>query len=348
LESYWPGALYRTLAEQPCVLVTVISVKGSAPRAVGARMIITAEGQAGSIGGGNLEFQATGAAREMLRVASEARAENRPYGLGPALNQCCGGAVTLLFECLLTQHTPWLEALQDAKCRSGAATLVTALDRNTVSKWLLFHPGADEARVPHEVPHEVPPEVLQAALAYRAEPGDAPVLLSLGGQRYLLEAPRDQRIPLAMFGAGHVATALADILRQMPVDLVWIDSRAEQFPAWARDVGRVVVAADPVNEVAGLAPGSCYLVMTHSHELDEDLCHAILERGDAAWLGLIGSASKRRRFVHRLGQRGLNEPQLQRLVCPVGMAGISGKRPATIALAIAAQLLQEQVPEGWR
>jgi xanthine dehydrogenase accessory factor len=88
--------------------------------------------------------------------------------------------------------------------------------------------------------------------------------------------------------------------------------------------------------------------MTHSHELDEDLCHAILERGDAAWLGLIGSASKRRRFVHRLGQRGLNEPQLQRLVCPVGMAGISGKRPATIALAIAAQLLQEQVPEGWR
>jgi len=344
LDSYWPEALYRELADPPCVLVTVISVKGSAPRAVGARMVITADGQAGSIGGGNLEFQATLAAREMLRVASEARQENRPYGLGPALNQCCGGAVTLLFECLLTQQTPWLEALQDAECRSGAATLVTALDRDTVSKWLLFHPGADEAREPHEVPHEV----LQAVLAYRTEPGDAPLLLNLGGQRYLLEAPRDQRIALALFGAGHVATALAGILRQMPVNLAWIDSRAEQFPAWAGDVGRVVVAADPVNEVAGLAPGSCYLVMTHSHELDEDLCHAILERGDAAWLGLIGSVSKRRRFVHRLGQRGLGETQLERLVCPVGIAGISGKRPATIALAIAAQLLQEQIPEAWR
>lgn len=344
MDSYWPEALYLKLADQPCVLVTVISVKGSAPRAVGARMVIDAHGQAGSVGGGNLEFQATLAAREMLREASEARQENRPYGLGPALNQCCGGAVTLLFECLLKQQTPWLEALQDAHCRSGAATLVTALDRNTVSKWLLFHPEADEARVPHEVPHEV----LQAALAYRAEPGDAPVLLNLGGQRYLLEAPRDRRIPLALFGAGHVATALADIIRQMPVDLAWIDSREEQFPAWAGDVATVIVAPDPVAEVAGLAPESCCLVMTHSHELDEDLCHAILERGDAAWLGLIGSRSKRRRFVHRLGQRGLSEPQLERLVCPVGMAGISGKRPATIALAIAAQLLQEQVPEGWR
>jgi xanthine dehydrogenase accessory factor len=344
LDSYWPETLYRKLAEQPCVLVTVISVKGSAPRAVGARMVITADGQAGSIGGGNLEFQATGAAREMLRVASEARAEHRPYGLGPALNQCCGGAVTLLFECLLTRQTPWLEALKDAENRRGAATLVTALDRDTVSKWLLFHPGADEAKEPHEVPHDV----LQAAQAFRAEPGDAPVLLSFGGQRYLLEAPHDQRIALALFGAGHVATALADILRQLPVELAWIDSRAEQFPDWAGDLARVVVTADPVTEVAGLAPGTCYLVMTHSHELDEDLCHAILERGDAAWLGLIGSRSKRRRFVHRLGQRGLSDEQLERLVCPVGMAGISGKRPATIALAIAAQLLQEQVPEGWR
>ncbi|NND43925.1 MAG: xanthine dehydrogenase accessory protein XdhC, partial [Xanthomonadales bacterium] len=87
---------------------------------------------------------------------------------------------------------------------------------------------------------------------------------------------------------------------------------------------------------------------THSHELDEDLSAAIQDRRDFAWLGLIGSVSKRRRFVHRLARRGIPEDQLERLVCPVGAAGIRGKRPATIALSIAAQLLQDVVPAGWR
>ena len=88
--------------------------------------------------------------------------------------------------------------------------------------------------------------------------------------------------------------------------------------------------------------------MTHSHELDEDLCHAILNRGDFSWLGLIGSMSKRKRFEHRLAKRGIEQKQLDSLTCPVGMAGITGKRPATIAVSIAAQLLMEIVPESWR
>ncbi len=96
---------------------------------------------------------------------------------------------------------------------------------------------------------------------------------------------------------------------------------------------------DPVAEVAKVGAGRIFIVMTHSHRLDEDICLQILQRGDFAWLGLIGSETKRRRFVHRLGQRGIRPSLLQRLICPIGLSGIHGKQPATIALSLAAQLM---------
>jgi len=88
--------------------------------------------------------------------------------------------------------------------------------------------------------------------------------------------------------------------------------------------------------------GCIFVVMSHSHTLDEEICHAILQRDDFRFLGLIGSATKRKRFVHRLRQRGIAKDQLERLVCPIGLAGIHGKQPATIALSLAAQLMMEQ------
>ena len=80
--------------------------------------------------------------------------------------------------------------------------------------------------------------------------------------------------------------------------------------------------------------------MTHSHRLDRDLVEAILRRGDFAYCGLIGSRTKRRRFESRLEAKGLSEELLSRLTCPIGIPGITGKRPAEIAVAVAAQLLQ--------
>ena len=85
--------------------------------------------------------------------------------------------------------------------------------------------------------------------------------------------------------------------------------------------------------------GSIFVVMTHSHQLDEEICLQILQRDDFAWLGLIGSETKRRRFVLRLGQRGIGPAHLERLVCPIRLCGIGGKEPATIALSLAAQLM---------
>ena len=90
-----------------------------------------------------------------------------------------------------------------------------------------------------------------------------------------------------------------------------------------------------------MPPGSYYLVMTHSHPLDLDICDRILRRGDAAYCGLIGSLTKRRRFEKRLRQQGLSQSVIETLVCPIGVEGISGKKPAEIAIAVAAEILRE-------
>jgi xanthine dehydrogenase accessory factor len=81
-------------------------------------------------------------------------------------------------------------------------------------------------------------------------------------------------------------------------------------------------------------------VLTHSHELDLRITTAILERGDFGYLGLIGSVTKRARFLHRFEHRGLDAHLLARITCPIGLPGIDGKEPEVIAVAVVAQMLQ--------
>ena len=80
--------------------------------------------------------------------------------------------------------------------------------------------------------------------------------------------------------------------------------------------------------------------MTHSHALDFDVCDRILRRGDARYCGLIGSVSKRRRFEKRFRQQGMPQAVIDTLVCPIGVDGINGKKPAEIAVAVAAEILK--------
>lgn len=338
LQGYWPETLHRELGRGPGVLVTVLRVRGSAPREVGARMWVTASGQVGSIGGGRLEFEATQGARQMLEPGSGQRQAQQHYGLGPALNQCCGGAVTLLFEVCDDPDANWLATLQSADARCGDCVLVTAIDRDPVSREIVT--GDQQGNLPAPV--------AQRARQMCTDEAALPELVAAGDESFLLERLQEQALPLALFGAGHVATAFVALARPLPFRIQWIDSREQVFPHWAEQTAEVIECPDPVARVTRLAPGTACLVMTHSHELDENVCAAILNRRDFAWLGLIGSVSKRRRFVHRLARRGIPGDQLERLVCPVGAAGIRGKRPATIALSIAAQLLQDVVPAGWR
>lgn len=151
--------------------------------------------------------------------------------------------------------------------------------------------------------------------------------------------------PVALFGGGHVGTALARILGTLPLALRWIDSRDGIFPA-ELPAHVVVEHSDPVQgAVADLAPGSAVLVMSFSHAEDLDIVAACLrrirERGDLPFVGLIGSATKWATFRRRLEERGFSPQELARITSPIGIAGIQGKEPEVIAVAVAAQLLQQ-------
>jgi xanthine dehydrogenase accessory factor len=149
------------------------------------------------------------------------------------------------------------------------------------------------------------------------------------------------RFTLQLYGAGHVGRAIVALLANVPCQVQWIDERESEFPSVTLPSHIQKVCVEPVQaEVATAAPGAFYLVLTHSHDLDLAITHAVLQRADFGYFGLIGSKTKRARFEHRLLARGIASEALAHMVCPIGIAGISGKEPAVIALAVVAQLLQ--------
>ena len=157
-------------------------------------------------------------------------------------------------------------------------------------------------------------------------------------EAWSLPAPR---FTLQLFGAGHVGRAIVALLEGIDCRVQWIDEREAEFPAAASAPHVERVCVEPVEaEVAAAPPGAFYLVLTHSHDLDLRITEAILRRGDFGYLGLIGSRSKRARFLHRFEARGIVPAVLARMVCPIGVEGVQGKEPEVIAVAVVAQLLQ--------
>lgn len=150
--------------------------------------------------------------------------------------------------------------------------------------------------------------------------------------------------PVALFGGGHVGHALVKVLGQLPVAVHWVDSRDEVFPEEVP--GNVVCEhSDPVQAaVASLAAGAQVLIMSFSHAEDLEVVAACLVRqrlqGDLPYIGLIGSRTKWATFQHRLAARGFSPEELAHVTCPIGVPGIGGKAPEVIAVAVAAQLLQ--------
>jgi len=151
--------------------------------------------------------------------------------------------------------------------------------------------------------------------------------------------------PLALFGGGHVGHALVRVLAPLPFAITWIDSRDGIFPDPAPE-NVVCEHSEPVHgAVPQLASGSRVLIMSFSHAEDLDIVAACLTRhrtaADLPFIGLIGSATKWATFRSRLRRRGFSAEELQHVTCPIGVPGILGKQPEVIAVAVAAQLLQQ-------
>lgn len=160
-----------------------------------------------------------------------------------------------------------------------------------------------------------------------------------GSVSLLFEAYAPQRLPTLLFGAGHVGRALAPLLASLPLDVQWIDERDAEFPEHRPARVNVQCDVDPLEVLEKAPVGAAYVIMTHNHPLDYALTEAALRRGDASFIGVIGSNSKARRFRLRLAHRGFAEEQIAAVHCPVGLREVPGKQPAEIAIAVAAQLI---------
>ena len=284
-------------------MVSVLATEGSSPRGAGTRMLVTPGEIAGTIGGGKLEHEATRQARQILElVPGTWRIQD--YQLGPLLGQCCGGRVRLLVEHIDAARLDWLRDI------GPESLLVTTLERDRLTR-------------------QVTPGVLAPPLSAR---GARP---SLGDS--LVEPISATRRLLYLFGAGHVGQAIAAHARLLPLRLAWFDTR----PETAEIAGVTLVDEESIADCIAEAPAeACIAILTHDHALDYWLVSAALRRAELAYVGLIGSRTKRARFLRRLAADGVGEDALERLVCPIGLAGVQGKEPDVIAISVLAQLLQ--------
>jgi xanthine dehydrogenase accessory factor len=244
--------------------------------------------------------------------------------LGPDLGQCCGGRVELWLERLTHDDLPWL--LEAA--RSGLPARDHRAATHAASNVLITEVSGDGAS--HRLRRSTPATV------------SLQLLRTPSGGLTLREPLSAQRPRLWVFGAGHVGQALVRLLSEVALfDITWVDSRPELLPPDLAGCTTTQACAKPVDLIDAAPTGTRYVVLTHDHALDYELCRSILRRGDSSWLGLIGSASKAARFRSRLLRDGISRETLSTLTCPIGIPGIGSKLPASIAISIAAQLLQQ-------
>jgi len=303
MTEFWAEKAKRMIAaEHQVTLVTVGQAKGSIPRSEGTKMLIGSRAIFGTIGGGNLEFQVMEQARRML-AEPEKTCLYQAYALGPLLKQCCGGSVKILLEKMDKRHFPFLDQVEKAHNNGKAYGMISATGGDQVDKRYVDHKAPD------------------------------------GYPDHLEEWVEPPARPLYMFGAGHVGRATAKILENLNFKVCWIDGRADEFPDQCGDNIEKIISEDPVSYVAQAPKASIFLVFTHSHQLDYEITAAALGRGDAAYCGMIGSLTKRKRFELFCQHEGLRDAAIAKLTCPIGLDQVAGKSPQVIAVAVAAELL---------
>jgi xanthine dehydrogenase accessory factor len=327
----WVATLRAALAaEGRAAMVTVAATRGSVPREAGARMIATDRTTYGTIGGGHLEFEAIRIAREGLE-AGGAGASLVRFPLAARLGQCCGGVATVLFQRFDVATEPSLAALAQRVERGESVAIATAVRQENAEAIVVTADTAPEA---------LPAPVLAAARALLALPDAAPQLIDGPGATWFVERVVGNNFRVLIFGNGHVGRALVQVLGALPCTVTWVDEREPDFPARPPPNVAVVATDSPEAEVRAAQPGSMYLVMTHSHALDFELVGAILGRDDFRYVGMIGSKAKRAQMERRLAERGVDKASIARVTCPIGIAGIGGREPGAIAVAVAGELLQ--------
>jgi xanthine dehydrogenase accessory factor len=293
-------------ASAAVAFVEVADAKGSTPREKGAWMLVSPDAIYGTIGGGQLEYMALDEARAVL-------------------------------------HASRLPSRALARRREGAAKPMFAAPANDGALRLRLPLSAERAPIPQggtkilDIP--LGPEIGQCC------GGRVEVAISLvdkarrGALLKAAKADEARRPHVLIFGGGHVGHALAAALALLPVRPVVVETRRDALVGISPDVETRLTPV-PEEMVREAPPGAAFVVLTHDHALDFLIVAEALRRGDAAYVGMIGSKTKKATFRSWfLKTAGGSESEFARLVSPIGGDALRDKRPAVIAALAAAEIM---------
>ena len=359
-EEIWTEA-ERTLEHgKPFALATVIGVRGSTPREVGAKMIVRDDGQFGTIGGGCGEAEVFRKARLMLAEGGSGRLAE--VDLTGDFDQeqvgVCGGIMDVLID-LWSPKTdlPVAHRLAEASRGNRPTALLTRIDPPSNGESRVAAHAVIDAREPAAPAGFA--ELNERALSKVAElAADAePALLQVDSDGQLTAIARADRIvapcvfvdPIAgaqrliIVGAGHIAQPLAEMGSMLGLHVTVIDDRAafanrERFPTADEVVARPFAAALEALKL----DRHCYLVaVTRGHSYDQEVVRIALKRANGAFIGMIGSRRRARATLERLGEEGIPVDLLDQVHAPLGL-DIGAETPSEIALSIMSEIVRER------
>ena len=342
----WAHKLQQLIEQhQRVVLVTIVNLKGSTPRELGAKLLVTKEHSYHTIGGGNLEYQSIQLAQNLLNQAGEKTHQLKRFSLASSLGMCCGGIVEVLFEVINKQSSAWLNEWLEHEKNQRPALLLTAVQGDYRDKQVILYERVAEQtdQMIRHYSKAVFDTVLQLS---ESKESNYQAKLQYGENKQLtfIETAPTKQNHLILLGAGHIGQAVIQHFKQLPWQITWVDNRDDclnqtDIDTLPKNI-MFQVTDSPELEVALAPKNSYFLVMTHDHSLDLRLTESILKRNDFCYFGVIGSLTKRKRFEHRLKNKGFEEKQITQMICPVGISGIKSKQPYAIALSVVAQIVQ--------
>jgi len=334
------------------VVLSVVETKGSTPCRSGDKIVYTGQSPMfGSIGGGNLEYQALKQAKNLLNQKANSITTQK-YPLGATLGQCCGGFVKIMFESFVCQNSEskdnntWLENcihLTNKESDFILATVIQSQSNNIlVGTKFVYSANQDDSD-------------LNKNYLLKKMHDDALQALQSNAKATMKEytLPDEQKIDMcyeqftcsqlqavAIFGAGHIARSLMPLLTQLPIKVYWIDDRQSQFDEYLGDLGSIKQICDDFTLAIDDLPKNTYcLVITYSHQIDFEVCEKIIDRNDFCYLGVIGSKIKGKRFRDRLRHKGWSDNLVSQLICPIGVKRAFLQSPISIAVSITSELL---------
>lgn len=326
----------------PFALAAILSHQGSTPRTSGSRMIVLPDGTIlGTIGGGLVEATVRDTCLTMIpkkncRIQSFALNQELKAGL----DMVCGGSLTVLMETLVPgpELTSVFQALVDREQAGKKGVMVSRLCGSpegefTLEKNLVLPDGTVTG--PSPIPGPIVDDIRDNRFS-----GTFPTVHSMGLEQFIIQ-PMPPADTLFIFGAGHVGYQLAQLANFTGFSTVVIDDREEfanknRFP-FARQV-RVIPDFVKVFEKLEIDSHSYIVILTRGHLHDQSVLEQTLKTRPA-YIGMIGSRTKRDKIYHNLMKKGISEEKLTRVYSPVGLS-IWAQTPAEISISIMAEIIR--------